>query len=97
VTAGPSVTAGSFSERRMNTREISTCELVYERDLSTEINQQMTVNRVSLWLGLLAGEYVQTNFCRQIPDRYLSELVTNYGGIRFLRDKLSGDFPVHGS
>ena len=81
---------------RDSLRGIVARELIYEYDLAAERSQQITVGRISAWMGLptIAG---QTNFRPQMPDRPVSELIANYSEIRILLDEFSEEFPQTGA
>jgi len=81
-----------MARERDSLQGISVRKLVYERDLATERHQQITVNRISAWLGMQTAT-ARKNLRRQIPDRQLSELIVNYDEVRFLLDRFSEAFP----
>jgi len=81
-----------MTRERAALQGVPTRELAYEPDLATERRQQVTVSRISALLGL-PEITPRTSLRRQIPDRDLAELITNYDEIRPLLDAFIQNFP----
>jgi hypothetical protein len=81
-----------IAAERESLRGIPVRRLIYEYDLTADSSQQATVNRIAGWLGIPLGP-ARAGVRRQIPDRPLPELITNYAEVSDLLDQLVSELP----
>jgi hypothetical protein len=81
-----------MAAERESLRGIPVRRLIYEYDLAADSSQQATVNRIAGWLGIPPGP-ARAGVRRQIPDRPLPELITNYTEVSDLLDQLVSELP----